>query len=322
MLEITLKESTGFLKLFADLIGSKVEKGVVKIPAGQGKGYIQGFLLSPSLSMMIRNYEFNHDLLSRRLANPGSNERIILSFNNVFKNKHDIAEPSSIKELPSVQMSRGNIDLERVYPGKTKFRSILIAIDALYLKTLLGPGEENAILKNLTMSSQPLLFEELISPRIQKVAAEIIEGAVPEVLQNFYCRIKAEEMICLLFAELYKRENAPVHSLNENDVRKIYQIRDKILAQLETPPVLNDLAAAAGMSASKLKRLFKQIFGSSFFNYYQSFRMKEAARLLKENKLTVSQVGYQLGFSNLSHFSRIFEEHIGMKPKKYSISPS
>ena len=321
MLEITLKEQTGFLKKFADLIGSKVEKGVVNIPEGKGNGYIRGLLLNPSLSIMIRNYELHHDLLSRRLANPNSNERIIMSFNNVFKNKQDVAGPLSIKELPSVQMSRGNIDIERVYPGKTKFRSILIAIDTIYLKTLLDPAEDNAILKNITTSSQPTLFEELISPQIEKVAAEIIEGAVPASLHSFYCRIKSEEMICLLFAELYKRENTPVHSLNENDVRKIYQIRDRILSQLDTPPVLSELATAAGMSESKLKRLFKQIFGSSFFNYYQSFRMKEAARLLKENKLTVSQVGYQLGFSNLSHFSRIFEAHIGMKPKKYSASP-
>jgi AraC-like DNA-binding protein len=47
-------------------------------------------------------------------------------------------------------------------------------------------------------------------------------------------------------------------------------------------------------------------------------RMQEAARLLKEKRLTVSEVGYRLGFTNLSHFSRVFEEHIGMKPKKYS----
>jgi len=319
MLEITLKGSTGFLQLFADLLGSKVENGVVKVPKDKGNGYIRGLLLGPSLSMMIRNCELNQDLLSRRLANPNTNERIIMSFNNVFKNKQDVAGPHTLQDLPSVQMTRGNIDIAVVYPGKTKFRSILIAIDTIYLKTMLGQAEDNAILKNITASNQPLLFEELISPPIRAAAEEIIVASLPEPLQNFYIRIKAEEMICLLFAELYKRENTPVHSLNNDDVRKIYQIRDHVLSQLDTPPVLSELAAAAGMSASKLKRLFKQIFGSSFFNYYQSFRMKEAARLLKENKHTVTQVGYQLGFSNLSHFSRTFEAHIGMKPKKYSV---
>jgi AraC-like DNA-binding protein len=48
--------------------------------------------------------------------------------------------------------------------------------------------------------------------------------------------------------------------------------------------------------------------------------MKEAARLLREEKLSVSDVGYRLGFTNLSHFSRVFKEHIGMKPKQYSQS--
>jgi len=74
------------------------------------------------------------------------------------------------------------------------------------------------------------------------------------------------------------------------------------------------------MSPTKLKRLFKQIFGNSIFNYYQEFRMKEAALLLKKEKLSVSDVGYRLGFTNLSHFSRVFNEHIGMKPKQYSRS--
>jgi len=74
------------------------------------------------------------------------------------------------------------------------------------------------------------------------------------------------------------------------------------------------------MSPSKLKRLFKQIFGNSIFSYYQEFRIQEAARLLKEEKLSVSDAGYRLGFTNLSHFSRVFEEHIGIKPKQYSRS--
>ncbi|MDP4176082.1 MAG: AraC family transcriptional regulator [Bacteroidota bacterium] len=41
---------------------------------------------------------------------------------------------------------------------------------------------------------------------------------------------------------------------------------------------------------------------------------------LKEENLSVSYVGYKLGFINLSHFSRVFNEHMGMKPKQYSRS--
>jgi AraC-like DNA-binding protein len=34
----------------------------------------------------------------------------------------------------------------------------------------------------------------------------------------------------------------------------------------------------------------------------------------------VAQAGYELGFSNLSHFSRLFEKHYGQNPKKFSAS--
>jgi len=68
------------------------------------------------------------------------------------------------------------------------------------------------------------------------------------------------------------------------------------------------------MSETKLKRLFNQVFGKSIFQYFQNFRMQEAARLLKEG-LSISEVGYQLGFSNLEHFTKVFEEVIGVKPK-------
>lgn len=70
------------------------------------------------------------------------------------------------------------------------------------------------------------------------------------------------------------------------------------------------------MSAPKLRKLFKQTFGKGVFEYYQSARIQEAARLLREKKLTVSEVGYQIGFTNLSHFQE-FEKYTGMKPKKY-----
>lgn len=54
-----------------------------------------------------------------------------------------------------------------------------------------------------------------------------------------------------------------------------------------------------------------------FFSYYQKLRMKIATQLLKENKMSVSEVGYALGFSNLSHFIKVFEEHNGIKPKAF-----
>jgi len=315
MMEIKIKE-TGFLAVFAELIGGVVENGILKIPQDKGKGYLRGFRLDNTIGMIVSNYEFNDNLLARRFGNQNSLKRILFQFNNIFPD-HESKNYYSVNNLPSIQVFKGQLSSETFYPGQTKFKSIAIGIDSIKLKELLGSNQDNQIFKNIVENEHPVIFEEIISPKIQAIALEIIESDIPDSLTDFYFKIKAEELICLTLKELCKRENATIQTINEIDAQKIYRIRDKILAEIDNPPVLKELSQLIGMSESKFKRLFKQIFGVSFFYYYQVFRMKKAAKLLKENKYTVSEVGYKLGFSNLSHFAKVFQQHTGIKPKSF-----
>jgi AraC-like DNA-binding protein len=180
--------------------------------------------------------------------------------------------------------------------------------------------EKSPVLQSLLQNTQPLLFEQMIYPSLQKIVDEIVTESVDEIFELFFLRIKAEELICRLLMELEKRDEKLLYALNTHDIQSIYRVKEQMLGHLETPPITKELAVCANMSPTKLQRLFKQIFGNTIFSYYQDFRIKEAARLLKEEKLSVSEVGYQLGFTNLSHFSRVFKDHIGAKPKQYSRS--
>jgi AraC-like DNA-binding protein len=118
-----------------------------------------------------------------------------------------------------------------------------------------------------------------------------------------------------LFARLLSRKTSVSMLVDQEDIRKIYQVRANILVDLSIPPHLPGLATKVGMSLTKMKQLFRQTFGDSIYNYFQAARMNEAAQLLR--KFSVSEVGYQIGFSNLSHFTRVFEKHHQMKPKRY-----
>jgi len=319
-MEIKINGRIGLTESFAKLVDGKIENGKIIIPEHHGKGYIRGFMFGPRMTMMVQDYELKNDLLVKRRAKPGDTENVIFRFNNVFKS--NLTEEYSLGKIkiPSVQVGSSNIDTENLSEKTVKYNAINIAVNIDYLKELIDSELDNEILKTIAEHNQSFLFEELISSSIQKVANEIANAEIELGLQQFYFKLKAEELICLLFAELLKRENIPIATLNANDVEIIYQIRDSIISKLDEPPVISELAQKASFSESKLQRTFKQVFGNSIFSYYQSFRMQEAARLLKEQKLTVSEVGYRMGFSNLSHFGKIFEEHIGMKPKKYSVS--
>jgi AraC-like DNA-binding protein len=294
----------GILKRLAHLLGTDVKNRRLEIPEKFGKGYCTGFVFNEHIRMLIMNYELNKDLF---VENPDANtrQRMIL-----FK---------FTREIPSVLIATSSINTEAIIPVHTNTATINIEVDANYLKGLFDSSEKSPVLQSLLQNTQSLLFEQMMFPSLQKIVDEIIGESVDETFKLFYLRIKAEELICRLLMELEKREEKQLYDLNSHDIQTIYKVKEQMLEHLDTPPLIKELAVYAGMSPSKLKRLFRQIFGNSIFNYYQECRMKEAALLLKEEKLSVSEVGYKLGFTNLSHFSRVFKEHIGMKPKQFTL---
>ena len=303
---------------FAELLGTEIKNGRLEIPEKFGRGYCAGFVFNEHIRMLILNYELNEDVV---VENPDLHipRKIqVFKFQNIIPKPEIPKTRKPLKSIPSVLVATGIIS-DAIIPIDTHNATIIIEVDETYLNGLDLP-EKSPVLQSLLQNTQPLLFEQMIYPTLQKIVDEVVAGAIDATFEQFFLRIKAEELIYRLFVELEKRDEKHLYDLNMSDIRAIYQVKEQILERLEIPPVINELAICAGMSASKLKRIFRQIFGNSIFSYYQGFRMKEAARLLKEEKLSVSDVGYRLGFTNLSHFTRVFEAHIGMKPKQYSRS--
>jgi AraC-like DNA-binding protein len=304
----------------AHLLGTEVKNRRLEIPEKFGRGYCTGFIFNEHIRMLIMNYELYDDLAIENPEINASRRTIFFKFQNIFPHTEALSTEKHLKEIPSVLIATSRINTDDVISIHTNTAVINIEVDANYLNGLFDLPEKSPVLQSLLQNAQPLLFEQIIYPPLQKIVDEIVTERVDEAFKLFFLRIKAEELICRLLMELEKRDEKHLYALNIQDIQTIYNVREQILEHPDTPPVIKELAVYANMSPSKLKRLFRQIFGNSIFNYYQTFRMKEAARLLKEEKLFVSDVGYQLGFTNLSHFSRIFAAHIGMKPKQYSRS--
>ena len=306
------------LKRLAQLLGTEVKNRRVEIPDKFGNGYCAGFVFNEHIRMLILNYELNENLVVENPDINTSGRMILFKFQNIFPKKEIVSTGKRLKTIPSVLIGTSRMNTDVIIPVDTNTATINIEVDANYLNGLFDLSVKSLVLQSLLQNTQPLLFEQVIYPSLQKIMDEIVTESVDETFKLFFLRVKAEELVCRLLMELEKRDEKHLVALNIHDIQKIYKVKDQILEHLETPPIIKELAVYTSMSASKLKRLFKQIFGNSIFSYYQEFRMKEAARLLKEEKLSVSDVGYQLGFTNLSHFSRVFKEHIGMKPKQYS----
>ncbi|KAA6331013.1 hypothetical protein EZS27_020349, partial [termite gut metagenome] len=77
------------------------------------------------------------------------------------------------------------------------------------------------------------------------------------------------------------------------------------------------LAERVGMSRVHIHRKLKELTNQSARDFIRSIRLKQAANLLSNPELTISEIAYAIGYNNLSHFSNTFREFYGMSPSEY-----
>ncbi len=76
-------------------------------------------------------------------------------------------------------------------------------------------------------------------------------------------------------------------------------------------------AEKAHLSTSYFCKLFKKETGTNFSDYIVNVRLQEAARLLEQTSLRISEIAERLGYSDLAYFSNCFKKQNGMTPSQY-----
>ena len=109
--------------------------------------------------------------------------------------------------------------------------------------------------------------------------------------------------------------------LISSDRRLEQDIRQIITDNLSNPDLtVLSLCKEVGYSRPQLYRKIHSITGFSPSELIREMRLLRAAELLKNNTATVSEIAYQTGFNNLSHFSKSFNERFGVTPSNYARS--
>ena len=81
---------------------------------------------------------------------------------------------------------------------------------------------------------------------------------------------------------------------------------------------IKDIAAMLGKSESSVKKLFSEYHG--IIKYYNSLKIKEAKRLIREERYNLSQIADMLSFDNPQYFSKCFKQFTKMTPTEYKKS--
>lgn len=166
---------------------------------------------------------------------------------------------------------------------------------------------------------QPYYHQGKITRQMRRVLHEILQCSHEGLMKQMYLESKAMELITLHFQQFHEQEFHD-HSLtakNLSDIDKIYQAEEILLGNLENPPSLMELARQVGLNDFKLKRGFRQVFGTSAFKYLHDYRLEKARQLLVSGEMNVEQVAFRVGFDSRSYFALAFRKKFGLNPKQY-----
>ncbi len=145
---------------------------------------------------------------------------------------------------------------------------------------------------------------------------QLLNNQYQDTWLGYFVEAKFMELLTQLFL-IHQDESKTlkeIHWLRKDEQEKIAAARTILLDNLESPLTIKSLSKKVGTNENYLKRGFKEMFGTTIYDYYQTERMKHARFLIDSEKLNVSEVAYRLGYSSVSHFSTAFKKYIGVNP--------
>ncbi|MEH2213298.1 helix-turn-helix transcriptional regulator [Nostoc sp.] len=166
---------------------------------------------------------------------------------------------------------------------------------------------------------QPYYHQGEITQQMRLVLFNILQCPYQGLMKRMYLESKAVELIMLHFQQ-FQEQDINAHSFparDLSDVDKIYQAKEILLGNLEDPPSLIELARQVGLNDFKLKRGFRQVFGTSAFKYLHDYRLEKARQLLVLGEMKVEEVAFRVGFDSRSYFASAFRKKFGLNPKQY-----
>lgn len=211
-------------------------------------------------------------------------------------------------------------DLEHVWEQNEchsdDIREITVQFDfSMSDETLFGRNPYASITRMMQEAKKGLSFP---LQAIMKVYGML--DTLSSVKDGFYA---VQQFLTILY-ELSRCENARTLASSsyakvtvEDDSRRILKVKNFISKNYMDELRLPELASLAGMSSSAFSRFFKLHTGRNLSEYIIDLRLGYAARMLVDTAKSISEIGFDCGFNNLSNFNRIFKKKKGCSPSEF-----
>jgi AraC-like DNA-binding protein len=155
-----------------------------------------------------------------------------------------------------------------------------------------------------------------ITPRMLHLIDDIRTCKAHGPMRNLFVQSRVLELLALELEQF----NTPVATnddIRPDEADKLWNLKAYLDTNFLTDLNLTQLSRICSLNEFKVKKGFKQLFGTTVFNYVRKLRMEHAGRLLRNCALSVDEVADILGYEHTQHFSIAFRKYTGMAPSHY-----
>ncbi len=311
---------TNYLCKLAGLFKTTISNDELPLPEWAGSGFFRIMQLDNGLEALLYKFTTNDTIVFSREKDGA--EFYTLVFDELenaqgFAVKIDEDPASHAVERPAaLYLTSFLYEVETVLQKNVTIKGIRILLSARWMQHYLQLSQNEAVLEKYIGLKSAGIWYKPVSEELTGLLHELLN--LNDAPRLFY-QNKVFRIIELFFEWLYNEMKILPDGggIARRDIEMAQKI-EGILTEDVTilPPTIKELAREAAMSESKLKKIFKSVYGLPPYEYYQRQRMQKARLMLLSGDYSVKDIGYTLGYANLSNFTLAFKKVFGKLPSQ------
>lgn len=202
----------------------------------------------------------------------------------------------------------GGIQVLNILFGDELFRANLRDLTSMqsYRRLCEGDSLIPSRYAHIRLSAKELARVNSLAEQIEVEQEDISPG------YQLLCEIKLREILVILMRRL-----SHVQGRSNNNIHKIREALLFIEENLDQPLDFSHIAEIAHMSPTSLRRAFHDAFDCSPMSYVKRLRIQKAMLLLNDPGRNITDVAFDVGFSDSGHFARVFKIETGQTPSAF-----
>ena len=206
------------------------------------------------------------------------------------------------------------------YTGDTEYQHCDLCVSENYLKNVLQlkADELPGMLLKHWSDNRSVLGNFDIDRRTYNTALRFFNIKSEGQWRKLEIRAIALELLRQLFNDWMRPQGntEALIKLRPEERSKLFKLRDEIDKAPAVQKTMEQLSRQTGLNRNKLHYGFKKLFGRSIHEHYTRQRLQLALHLLKETSTAVSEIAYQIGYSEPTNFTSAFKKYFNVLPSQ------